>query len=566
MTNKKKLILKISCILLFVLILCTFISRTIYTMMIPQVKADGVISGTIDTSISTTATFGNTNLIALKATQQLVVSDIIVKEGQQISKGDVLLSFDIDDANIATKRLELNILQLQNQLKDPISKSTKAELERKIEIAQDNLTLYQNGVSYDVYFEEEKLKQDIQDIEKMIKQGTLSTGDEASLKNKLTIAQEHLKLFELQHPIKTRVEKEQLELDILQLQNQLDSSTSETEKAEIRKKLTIAQDSLILYQNGIAYDVRFEEETLKQNIQDIQKLITQGALTTEDEASLKSKLTIAQEHLKLFEIQYPIKTRVEKEQLELAVTELKNQLSGTDISEGKKKEINLQLEIAKLELESYKSAASGLVKSDTDGVVAKLLIGNGESVAKGQLIAQIKTPQSKKCLNWSLSYEAGTDFTVGSDVNASFTIETKSSPTSEFSLKEIVSEVTTVSERKYDEENNKYIFTAILKEERAVSEGEVANIKLNKSSPVYTTIIPTSCLMAEPDGKYSLLLVESRQGFFSKQNYLKKINVEVLQKNNIKAAIKCDALGLNPRVLKYTSKPAADGDVISVVV
>ncbi len=462
MNNKKKLILKISGILLLVLIICTFVSRTIYTMLLPVVKYEIVQNGTINTSADAKANFSYTNIKHIIAKDNSIINEVKVQNGQNIKAKDAIFTTYVSNDNITTKKLQLALLQQQNQLiPNPIPDKSISEIEKQIGIAKKELELYNDGVPYDNYF---------------------------------------------------------------------------------------------------------KEEQIKRNIQDIEKRIEYGGLTTDEEKQLKNDLKIALEHKNQYELQQATKNKVEDEKLQLAIDKLNNQLTQADISDEKKNEINLLIEISRQELADHKAkiANGGKFTSEYEGTITKLLIKDGDNITNGQHIADITTKDSKKCVTWTMSFEASNEYTVGSKVNVLFAVEDGKDFDGTDKKKEVV--VTTeVTDRQYDEKNNSYIFTANIKDYDNIPLETPVNIKLIKSSVPYNTILPTSCLNKESDGKYYVLVIEERQGFFKKESYLKKVQVEIIEKNNLAAAVKSTSVYERMKIVKYTSKPINDGDIVSVV-
>lgn len=100
-----------------ILLICTVVSRSIETLLMPQVSIAEPKSGSLTEEIKFNAQFKNNysenyeNVIALSNWK---ISNTAVKSGDYVNKGDVLFSLDMSDFNIQLKQLEASVQQQKN--------------------------------------------------------------------------------------------------------------------------------------------------------------------------------------------------------------------------------------------------------------------------------------------------------------------------------------------------------------------------------------------------------------------------------------------------------------------
>jgi len=100
----------ISIVLLAVLVTFTFVSRTIYHKSLPLVTAVTVNGGSITLSADSIGTIEYPEAKKLGSAGTWTVNSVKVKDGEKVSKGDVLCTFDTKASNINIQTLQLNVL------------------------------------------------------------------------------------------------------------------------------------------------------------------------------------------------------------------------------------------------------------------------------------------------------------------------------------------------------------------------------------------------------------------------------------------------------------------------
>lgn len=114
---KKKAILTKACIFFFtILILLTFLSRTIAMMLLPQVTPYEVRNGRITYSYDCTGSIKYRETYPVVLLSRLMVTEILVEEMQPITAGTPLFRVDVEEMKLACRTKELAIDKLKNEL------------------------------------------------------------------------------------------------------------------------------------------------------------------------------------------------------------------------------------------------------------------------------------------------------------------------------------------------------------------------------------------------------------------------------------------------------------------
>lgn len=125
----------------FFLIFCTVISRVIETSNLKTVVTQTPIRTDLTVSVNATAVVCYDDVFSYSYELPLKVANVFVEVNQNVKKGEILAEVDISEYNIDLKRKELNVLQIQNQIK---SIGSTKELELQLEIAELELGLFKN--------------------------------------------------------------------------------------------------------------------------------------------------------------------------------------------------------------------------------------------------------------------------------------------------------------------------------------------------------------------------------------------------------------------------------------
>lgn len=122
MNKRNKTINIIIIIFIAIIVFCTYFSKTIKNMLLPEVSVVTLKSGTIGNNYQTEGTIKYANTHKIYAMNNWNVKDILVKINQDVKKGDALAKVDNDAITLSEREENAAIINLQNQI-DALKKS-----------------------------------------------------------------------------------------------------------------------------------------------------------------------------------------------------------------------------------------------------------------------------------------------------------------------------------------------------------------------------------------------------------------------------------------------------------
>lgn len=136
--NNKKFLIQISVIVLIILLLCTFLSKSIYNMSLPYVEVINPAAEKL--SVSSSAT-GEVMVDSQKICYNvpLKITKVYVKENDEVKSGDVLFEVDSKEFSINIQKKELEIQKIEDQLDQWLSYKDRAKLEDEWKLPKESL-------------------------------------------------------------------------------------------------------------------------------------------------------------------------------------------------------------------------------------------------------------------------------------------------------------------------------------------------------------------------------------------------------------------------------------------
>ncbi|AAK78644.1 HlyD family secretion protein [Clostridium acetobutylicum] len=145
MKNKKNKVVTISIIVFVgIVIICTYFSKTIKNMLLPEVTVCYAKPGTIGESFETTGTIQYENTHKIYPMSNWQIKQICVKLNQDVKKGDVLAKVDNDEISLKEKEEQEVIMQLQ----DEINSLKKAPAPDQDKIKENQYKLDTENIKY----------------------------------------------------------------------------------------------------------------------------------------------------------------------------------------------------------------------------------------------------------------------------------------------------------------------------------------------------------------------------------------------------------------------------------
>lgn len=145
MKSKKNKIVNISIIVFVcVILVCTYFSKTIKNMLLPEVTISYMKPGSIGESFEATGTIQYENTHKIYPMSNWQVKQVCVKLNQDVKKGDVLAKVDNDEISLKEKEEQEIIMQLQ----DEINSLKKEQPPDQDKIKEDQYKLDTENIKY----------------------------------------------------------------------------------------------------------------------------------------------------------------------------------------------------------------------------------------------------------------------------------------------------------------------------------------------------------------------------------------------------------------------------------
>ena len=146
LSTGKKLLIRITVILIVVLLICTFISRTIANSLLPVVTVVGVTGGTLDDSLQVSGSVSYTEISEIALPSDLKILEIYVSPGEHVTKGEPICKVDVRSFLLEYQRFSLLLEQLQEDYQDSrISEKEKDYISKQIALLTSEMALYEES-------------------------------------------------------------------------------------------------------------------------------------------------------------------------------------------------------------------------------------------------------------------------------------------------------------------------------------------------------------------------------------------------------------------------------------
>ncbi|NMM63398.1 efflux RND transporter periplasmic adaptor subunit [Clostridium sp. P21] len=245
-------------------------------------------------------------------------------------------------------------------------------------------------------------------------------------------------------------------------------------------------------------------------------------------------------------------------------------------NEDRIKEVKFELETENMQ---YKEIRKGLtddgnILSDIDGKIVSIgsqgsggNSGSDEETAavsgEGMPLFQMINSETNFSVKWTVSYKEGEKYSIGDKVNIFIpTVEKDSS--GNIKDKKLSSNI---AQKKYNDKKEEYEFSADIKDEVDMKQGDKVTINTAEGTKKYNNVIPKSCLN-EDQGKSYIFLVKQRSGALGSEFYVEKVFVQVNayddQNCSIKSSQSNDETKDSYGIVSNTSKPLSDKTEVKI--
>ncbi|MEN6316844.1 MAG: efflux RND transporter periplasmic adaptor subunit [Clostridiaceae bacterium] len=116
--GSKKIIIRIAAVFTVVILILTFLSKTIDSMLLPAVSCEKPQNGVLDKGITANGRLAAMDVEKLCAGGQWKIAEIPVARGNEVAAGDILAVVDSGSLAILNEKAELELTRLKNSLKN----------------------------------------------------------------------------------------------------------------------------------------------------------------------------------------------------------------------------------------------------------------------------------------------------------------------------------------------------------------------------------------------------------------------------------------------------------------
>ena len=574
MTDRKDKIKNITIIFLLVLLILTFFSNTIMNYSLVEVSTQQVTSGQITSKVRGSGSVEASESYSVTIEETRKIATVNVKKDAEVATGDLLFTLeDTDSDELDAAKKSLNEAQAAYESAVLTAGITVAE-RQSIEAGKgSSLTQKQNEIA--------AANQRVKDAQAAVDAAQAS------------------------------VDKIKAQIDAVS-NSTTDTTAEEKAVLDAEKKNSEAQDSLTSAESAYtpvksAYDTALSGLQSAQSTYDEAKTAYDNLPSTATEAdkqTAKTSVAIAETKLKAAKATYDArkddlnKVQGSYDSAKSAATDSKNALSNANYNLSVKKltgtntaeanNLQAQLNTATAALTDANSAlisATNDQKKVTDKISGEVTIASAYKTMT-DLQEEVAKLQAKSIGTEITSPISGTVtdivVTAGTTVNANDVMMTIQPENKAYVLQFSVTENQAKKVRVGDTAeilNNWYgndvsaVVSAIRKDPQNrsnsiiicemkgdVSVGDSYTLSIGEQSSNYDTIVPTSAIREDSNGKF-ILIIESKSTPLGNRYYARRVDVDVITSDDTKSAV-TGALEGYEYVITTTTKPIKENEQV----
>lgn len=574
MTDRKDKIKNITIIFLLVMLILTFFSNTIMNYSLVEVSTQQVTSGQITSKVRGSGSVEASESYSVTIEETRKIATVNVKKDAEVATGDLLFTLeDTDSDELDAAKKSLNEAQAAYESAVLTAGITVAE-RQSIEAGKgSSLTQKQNEIA--------AANQRVKDAQAAV------------------------------DAVQASVDKIKAQIDAVS-NSTADTTAEEKAVLDAEKKNSEAQDSLTSAESAYtpvksAYDTALSGLQSAQSTYDEAKTAYDNLPSTATEAdkqTAKTSVAIAETKLKAAKATYDArkddlnKVQGSYDSAKSAATDSKNALSnanynlsvkkltGTNTAEANNLQAQLNTATAALtDANSALTSATNDQKKVTDKISGEVTIASAYKTMT-DLQEEVAKLQAKSIGTEITSPISGTvtdiAVTAGTTVNANDVMMTIQPENKAYVLQFSVTENQAKKVRVGDTAeilNNWYgndvsaVVSAIRKDPQNrsnsmiicemkgdVSVGDSYTLSIGEQSSNYDTIVPTSAIREDSNGKF-ILIIESKSTPLGNRYYARRVDVDVITSDDTKSAV-TGALEGYEYVITTTTKPIKENEQV----
>ncbi|MCY6958813.1 efflux RND transporter periplasmic adaptor subunit [Clostridium brassicae] len=175
--KKNKIITILIVVFISIMVFCTYFSKTIKNMLLPEVNTVYIKPGTIGEGVEFKGIVQYENTHKIVSKPNWSIKEIKVKVNQDVKKGDVLASVDNDEITLNEKIQKVKIMKLENELKN-LKNSPKPSKSKEGDESKTSLGKKDNPKSNDNRIKEVQFELETENMQyKEIRKGLTKDGN-----------------------------------------------------------------------------------------------------------------------------------------------------------------------------------------------------------------------------------------------------------------------------------------------------------------------------------------------------------------------------------------------------
>lgn len=579
MTDRKDKIKNITIIFLLVMLILTFFSNTIMNYSLVEVSTQQVTSGQITSKVRGSGSVEASESYSVTIEETRKIATVNVKKDAEVATGDLLFTLeDTDSDELDAAKKSLNEAQAAYESAVLTAGITVAE-RQSIEAGKgSSLTQKQNEIAAanqrvkDAQAAVDAAQASVDKIKAQIDAVSNSTADTTAeekavldAEKKNSEAQDSLTSAESAYtPVKSAYDTA---LSGLQsAQSAYDEAKTDYDAAEKAYKADAskkdARDAAELAMNKAQAKVNTAQSTFNTCQANLNKV--QGSYDSAKSAATDSKNALSNANYNLSVKKLTGTNTAEANNLQaqlntatVALTDANTALTGatndqkkvTDkisgevtIASAYKTMTDLQEEVAKLQAKSIGTE----ITSPISGTVTDIAVTAGTTVNANDVMMTIQPENKAYVLQFSVTENQAKKVRVGD--------------TAEILNNWYGNDVSAVVSAIRKDSQNRSNSIIICEMKGDVSVGDSYTLSIGEQSSNYDTIVPTSAIREDSNGKF-ILIIESKSTPLGNRYYARRVDVDVITSDDTKSAV-TGALEGYEYVITTTTKPIKENEQV----
>ena len=560
MTDRKDKIKNITIIFLLVMLILTFFSNTIMNYSLVEVSTQQVTSGQITSKVRGSGSVEASESYSVTIEETRKIATVNVKKDAEVATGDLLFTLeDTDSDELDAAKKSLNEAQAAYESAVLTAGITVAE-RQSIEAGKgSSLTQKQNEIAAanqrvkDAQAAVDAAQASVDKIKAQIDAVSNSTADTTAeekavldAEKKNSEAQDSLTSAESAYtPVKSAYDEAKTAYD------NLPSTATEADKQTAKTSVAIAETKLKAAK--ATYDARKDDLNKVQGSYDSAKSAatdSKNALSNANYNLSVKKLT-GTNTAEANNLQAQLNTATAAlTDANTALTSATNdqkkvtdKISGeVTIASAYKTMTDLQEEVAKLQAKSIGTE----ITSPISGTVTDIAVTAGTTVNANDVMMTIQPENKAYVLQFSVTENQAKKVRVGD--------------TAEILNNWYGNDVSAVVSAIRKDPQNRSNSMIICEMKGDVSVGDSYTLSIGEQSSNYDTIVPTSAIREDSNGKF-ILIIESKSTPLGNRYYARRVDVDVITSDDTKSAV-TGALEGYEYVITTTTKPIKENEQV----